>query len=57
MFSFILMEARDLPTPSLFQKKKIKPRSIYKLPINDCRVKPALEKILLCRLFETDAQF
>jgi hypothetical protein len=29
----------------------------YRASINNCRVKPALEKILLCRLFEIDAQF
>jgi hypothetical protein len=26
-----------------------------RVSINDCRVKPALEKKLLCRFFETDA--
>jgi hypothetical protein len=30
---------------------------LYKVSTNDCQVKLALEIILLCRLFETDAQF
>jgi hypothetical protein len=31
--------------------------NIYTVSINDCQVKPALEKILLCHLFETDVEF
>jgi hypothetical protein len=31
--------------------------NIYTVSINDCQVKTALEKILLCHLFETDVEF
>jgi hypothetical protein len=41
-----------------FPKEYIVPNCVhflYRMSINDCLVKPALEKILLCRFFETDA--
>jgi hypothetical protein len=45
----------------MYLEKKIKFNqhndAIKLYTVNNCRVKPTLEKILLCRLFETDTQF